>query len=55
MTKMRNLTNHKLATRWHRRWIVERRCAIERWRAMRKNPTLVIGQKKGEVAMRALL
>ena len=32
-----NLTNYRLATRW----------IVERWRAMRKNPTLVIGQEKG--------
>ena len=38
-----NLTNHRLATRW----IVERWCAVERWRAIRKNPKLVIGQKRG--------
>ena len=37
-----NLTNHRLATQW----IVERLCAVERWRAMRRNPTLVISQKK---------
>ena len=37
-----NLTNHRLATQW----IVERWCAVERWRAVRKNPTPVIGQIK---------
>ena len=37
------------------RWIVERWNAVERWRAMRKNPTFVIGQKKGEAAMRGPL
>ena len=36
-----NLTNHRLATRC----IIERWCAVERLRAMRRNPTLVIGQK----------
>ena len=37
-----NLTNHRLATRW----IVEGWCAVERRRAMRRNLTLVICQKK---------
>ena len=46
-----NLTDHRLATRW----IVERWWAVERWRAMRKNSTLVIGQKKRNAAMRGPL
>ena len=46
-----NETNHMLVTRW----IVERWCAVERLRAMRKNPTLVIGQEKWEAAMRGPL
>ena len=34
---------------------MDRWCAIDRWRAMRRNPLLVIGQKKGEAAMRGPL
>ena len=33
--------------------IVEKWCVVERWRAMRKNPTLVIGQRKGRLEFRA--